>query len=68
VRPVFSDLHKHECAAHNTFIHDSPFHGARETIDPAMAAQAMDLLGQAYELFVEMNNRFVADKRRKGLE
>jgi hypothetical protein len=51
--------------ARNAFIHDSPFHGAQETIDPRMASQAMDLLGQGYRLFAEMNNRFVANGRHR---
>jgi hypothetical protein len=48
-------------AARNAFIHDSPFNGPQETIDTSMAEQSMDLLGQAYRLFVLINNRFVAD-------
>ncbi|GAB4286664.1 MAG: hypothetical protein Kow0067_10720 [Coriobacteriia bacterium] len=52
--------------ARNAFIHDSPFNGARETIDPAMAAEAMELLDQAYRLFVLMSNRFVADGAHAG--
>lgn len=51
--------------ARNAFIHDSPFHGPRESLDRAMAAQAMLLLDQAYLLFVDMNNRFVADGRER---
>jgi len=47
--------------ARNAFIHDSPFHGPQETLGPEMAADAMELLDQAYRLFVLMNNRFVAD-------
>ncbi len=47
-------------AARNAFIHDSPFRGAQETLDKDDAATAMDLLDQAYELFVSLNNRFVA--------
>ena len=49
-------------ATRNAFIHDDPYEGARETIDNATASQAMDLLDQAYQLFVLMNNRFVAKK------
>lgn len=45
-------------AARNAFIHDSPFNGPQETLDVAMAEQAMGLLGQAYRLFVLINNRF----------
>lgn len=48
-------------AARNAFIHDSPFRGPQETLDAAMASEAMDLLDQAYKLFVLMNNRFVAE-------
>jgi hypothetical protein len=48
-------------AARNAFIHDSPFNGPQESIDKAMAEEAMILLGQAYRLFVLINNRFVAD-------
>jgi hypothetical protein len=51
--------------ARNDFIHDSPFHGPRESLDGPMAAQAMLLLDQAYVLFVDMNNRFVADGRNQ---
>ncbi len=39
--------------------------GPRETLDGPMAAQAMLLLDQAYLLFVDMNNRFVVDGRRR---
>ncbi|MDP2183616.1 MAG: hypothetical protein Q8K99_13750 [Actinomycetota bacterium] len=48
-------------AARNAFIHDSPFRGPQETLDAAMACESMDLLDQAYKLFVLMNNRFVAE-------
>jgi hypothetical protein len=47
--------------ARNAFIHDSPFNGAKETLQPGMGADAMELLDQSYKLFVLMNNRFVAD-------
>ncbi len=47
--------------ARNGFIHDSPFNGPQETLNPQMAAEAMELLDQAYRLFVLLNNRFVAD-------
>lgn len=46
--------------ARNSFIHDAPFGEARQTLDAKMAAQAMELLDQAYRLFVSLNNRFVA--------
>ena len=45
----------------NAFIHDSPFNGAQESLEPGMGDDAMELLGQSYKLFVLMNNRFVAD-------
>lgn len=48
-------------AARNAFIHDSPFRGAQETLTEHDAATAMDLLDQAYALFVLLNNRFVAE-------
>ncbi|HET6498030.1 MAG TPA: hypothetical protein VFH17_03145 [Coriobacteriia bacterium] len=47
-------------AVRNAFIHDSPFNGPQETIDQAMAREAMTLLDQAYRLFVLINNRFAA--------
>ena len=47
--------------ARNAFIHDSPFNNPREALDDAMASETMQLLDQAYKLFVLMNNRFVAD-------
>lgn len=47
-------------AARNAFIHDSPFNTPQEHIDASLAEEAMNLLGQAYRLFVLVNNRFVA--------
>jgi hypothetical protein len=47
--------------ARNAFIHDSPFNGAKETLQPSMGNDAMELLDQSYKLFVLMNNKFVAD-------
>jgi ribosomal protein L37AE/L43A len=44
----------------NAFIHDSAFEGPREELNAATAAEAMELLDQAYRLFVGINNRFVA--------
>lgn len=44
----------------NAFIHDSPFNGARETLQPSTGHEAMELLDQSYKLFVLLNNRFVA--------
>ncbi len=50
-------------SARNAFIHDSPFNTPQERLDEKMACEAMDLLDQAYRLFVLMNNKFVADGR-----
>lgn len=47
--------------ARNAFIHDSPFNGVKETLQPSMGHDAMELLDQSYTLFVLMNNKFVAD-------
>lgn len=52
--------------ARNAFIHDSPFNGVREALQPSAGAEAMQLLDQAYKLFVLMNNKFVADGRREA--
>ncbi len=49
--------------ARNAFIHDSPFHGPQETLDAETAVEAMRLLDQAYKLFVQINNLFVANNR-----
>jgi len=49
-------------AVRNAFIHDDPYEGVQETIGAKTAAQAMELLDQAYQLFVLINNRFVAKK------
>ena len=50
----------------NAFIHDSPFNGARESMQPRMGDEAMELLDQSYKLFVLLNNRFVADGFGEG--
>lgn len=52
-------------AERNAFIHDSAFEGVQEELTGATAADAMALLDQAYRLFVSINNRFVADGRRR---
>jgi uncharacterized protein with HEPN domain len=49
-------------AVRNAFIHDDPYEGVQETISSKTASEAMDLLDQAYRLFVLINNRFVAKK------
>ena len=48
-------------SARNAFIHDSPFNKPQERLDAHTACEAMDLLDQAYRLFVLINNKFVAD-------
>lgn len=50
----------------NAFIHDSTFEGPREELTTETAEEAMVLLGQAYKVFVLINNRFVADGRHKA--
>jgi hypothetical protein len=47
-------------AVRNAFIHDDPYQGAQETISARTSAESMQLLDQAYKLFVSINNRFVA--------
>lgn len=47
-------------AARNAFIHGESFTDPRTTLDEKSACAAMTLLDQAYELFVLINNRFVA--------
>lgn len=51
-------------AARNAFIHGESFDNPRETLDARAANEAMSLLDQAYDLFVMINNRFVADGPR----
>lgn len=52
---------RHLRSERNAFIHDSAFEGAMEQITSASADDAMELLDQAYRVFVLINNRFVAD-------
>lgn len=47
-------------AVRNAFIHDSAFEAELQSIDRRTAVEAMDLLDQAYRLFVLLNNQFVA--------
>jgi rubredoxin len=47
-------------ATRNAFIHDAPFESDAEALDRRAAEKAMVLLDQAYRLFVQINNRFVA--------
>ncbi len=51
-------------ATRNAFIHDDPYLGVQETISARTSAEAMQLLDQAYKLFVSINNRFVASAPR----
>jgi hypothetical protein len=55
-------------AERNEFIHDASFGGTREALGPVAAKDAIELLDNAYALFVRINNDFVAGKRhrRKG--
>jgi hypothetical protein len=52
-------------AERNAFIHDAAFEGAREALGAASATEALELLDQAYRLFVRINNRFVAGQRHR---
>ena len=53
-------------AERNAFIHDAAFDGPRESLSRETAEEALSLLDQAYSLFVNINNRFVAgDKHRR---
>jgi hypothetical protein len=53
-------------AERNAFIHDAAFEGQRESLSVETAAEALNLLDNAYALFVHINNRFVAgDKHRR---
>ena len=45
----------------NAFIHDTPYRDFTEGLDKDVAAETIRLLDQAYELFVSLNNEFVAD-------
>lgn len=45
----------------NAFIHDSTFNGPREELTIETAREAMRLLDHAYQVFVLLNNRFVAN-------
>ena len=45
----------------NAFIHDTPYRDAEEGLDKGIAIETLALLDQAYELFVMLNNEFVAD-------
>jgi len=45
----------------NAFIHDTPYRDFTEDLDRDIARETIALLDQAYELFVSLNNEFVAD-------
>ena len=47
-------------SARNAFIHGESFQDPRESLDERMACEAMSLLDEAYDLFLVVNNRFVA--------
>jgi rubredoxin len=53
-------------AVRNAFIHDDPYEGVQEQMTPQSSAEAMELLDQAYKLFVSINNRFVASAEGAG--
>jgi hypothetical protein len=48
-------------AVRNAFIHDTPYRDVTESLDKDTALGAMQLLDQAYELFVSLTTEFVAD-------
>lgn len=50
----------------NAFIHDTQYRDVTEELDESSARRTMELMDQAYMLFVSMNNKFVADGRRAG--
>lgn len=52
-------------AARNEFIHETAFEGTREALGASTAKDALQLLDQAYALFVRINNRFVAGQRHR---
>lgn len=52
-------------AARNEFIHETAFEGTREVLGASTARDALQLLDQAYALFVRINNRFVAGQRHR---
>ncbi len=47
----------------NAFIHDTPYRDVEGTLDAGTATESMLLLDTAYDLFVAINNKFVADGR-----
>lgn len=51
---------KHMRNERNAFIHGESFDNPKETLDAKAACDAMQLLDQAYELFLLINNRYVA--------
>jgi len=54
---------RHVREVRNAFIHDTPYREEAAALDEEAAAQAMRLLDEAYELFVLLNNEYVADTR-----
>jgi hypothetical protein len=49
----------------NAFIHDAAFDGQRESLSRETAEDSLKLLDQAYALFVNINNRFVAGEKHR---
>lgn len=59
--PAFSRSWREMRSARNAFIHGESFGDPREALDARAACNAITLLDQGYDLFVDINNRFVAD-------
>ena len=51
---------RHVREVRNAFIHDTPYRKEAAALDEEAAAQAMRLLDEAYQLFVLLNNEYVA--------
>jgi hypothetical protein len=45
----------------NAFIHDTPYRDFKEGLDKDVARETVELLDEAYGVFVSLNNQFVAD-------
>jgi hypothetical protein len=63
--PDFSHRWRKLRSERNAFIHDSAFEGASTGLNKRSADDTMRLLGEAYRLFVSVNNRFVAGTERR---
>ncbi len=64
--PDFPHRWREMRSARNAFIHGESFDDPRETLDERSACQAMLLLDHGYDLFVLINNRFVAHYNGKN--